>query len=78
MLEPTFVRGDIEVKFGCVSAAPVFACAPAECPLKDGILLGLLCTMLSMVFSMKTLLFLIAVSFFGELESVNLLSIVDR
>ena len=71
MLEPTVPRGETECTLGCTSVVPVPDITPTGLPMNDVALDDLLCKMLSTVFSMKILLFLIVPSFlFGLLESV--------
>ena len=77
MLDPTVPRGETECTFGCTSVVPVPDIAPTGFYMNEFVLLDLLCKMLSIVLSMKTLLFFIA-SCLGEFESVRFLSLVDK
>ena len=71
ILLPKLPRGDTECTLGCTSVAPVPDIAPTGFPINDDVLVCLLCNMLSTVFSMKTLLFLIVSALLGEFERVR-------
>ena len=74
-------RGETECTLGRTSVVPVPDITPTGLPMKDVALDDLLCKMLSTVFSMKILLFLIVPSFLlglfeivcGNLDCVSLL-----